>query len=586
MLFEQILRISCASILVIALSNCEKSGSSGSLNGSALSLHPAMSIAGLQTVAPTSAPTTVDVLTFHNDNSRTGQNLHETQLTPVNVNQLQFGKIAFLPADGKVDAQPLVVSNIQINGAMRNVVYIATEHDTVYAYDISSSELLWKSSLVVGDEAPSGSHGCGAVVPEIGATATPVIDRTAGLIYVVAMSTTASGTDIQRLHALSLISGAEMLNGPVQITGTYSAPGNGGQLTFVASQYKEKAALLLANGNVYTTWSSHCDGSPYSSWVIAFNASTLQQSQVFNAEPNSPPGGYGSFWNSGYGPAADAAGNVYLMTGNGYFDINFDANGFPLDQDYGNAFLKLAPPVAGSSTFTLVDYFTMHNTLDETEVDQDLGAGGGMLLPDVTDSAGQVRHLIVGAGKDTNIYVLDRDNLGKFNADSDSQIWQEISEAFPNNVTDPPSGVFGGPSYFNGTVYFAAVGDSLRAYPIQNAKLAIVSGANSAEKFPYPGSIPSISANNSQNGIVWIVSNSATQAVLKAYYANDLSIELYSSDQSSGADAIGPGSKNTPPTIADGRVLVGTQVDSTNNPTGALNGVAVFGLLPAAQQPR
>jgi hypothetical protein len=250
MYFERTLRTLCASILIIALSNCEKGGSAGSLNGSALALHPAMATAGLQTVAPTALPTLVDVLTFHNDNSRTGQNLHETQLTPGNVNQSQFGKLEFLPADGKVDAQPLVVSNIEINGAMRSVVYIATEHDSVYAYDISSGEELWKSSLVVGDEAPSGPHGCGAVVPQIGATATPVIDRTAGLIYVVAMSTTASGTDIQRLHALSLVSGAEMLNGPVQITATYAAPGNGGPLTFAASQYKEKAALLLANGNV------------------------------------------------------------------------------------------------------------------------------------------------------------------------------------------------------------------------------------------------------------------------------------------------------------------------------------------------
>jgi hypothetical protein len=579
MSFERILRIACASILVIALSNCG-GGSGSSLNGSALALHPTMSTAGLQTVVPTPVPTMVDVLTFHNDNSRTGQNLHETQLTPGNVNPLQFGKVAFLPVDGKVDAQPLVVSNIQINGVMRSVVYIATEHDSVYAYDISSGEVIWKSSLVVGDESASGPHGCGAVVPEIGATATPVIDRTAGLIYVVAMSTTASGTDIQRLHALSLVSGAEMLNGPVQITATYPAPGNGGQLTFVASQYKEKAALLLANGYVYTTWSSHCDSSPYSSWVIAFNASTLQQSQVFNAEPSSPPGGYGAFWNSGYGPAADAAGNVYLLTGNGDFDSNFDANGFPLDQDYGNAVLKLAPPAAGSSTLTLVDYFTMHNSLPESYIDQDLGSGGGRLLPDRTDASGQVHHLMVGAGKDTNIYVLDRDNLGKFNPDSDSQIWQKLVSAFPANTDNPPAGVFGGPAYFNNTVYYAAVTDVLRAFPIANAKLASTAATTSSNTFPYPGATPSISANGSQNGIVWAVLNSTTQGVLKAYAAADLGVQLYSSDQGGSADFFGPGSKNTPPTIADGRVFVGTQVNSATDPNGAQNGVAVFGLRP------
>jgi len=192
-----------------------------------------------------------------------------------------------------------------------------------------------------------------------------------------------------------------------------------------------------------------------------------------------------------------------------------------------------------------------------------------------------VRHLIVGAGKDTNIYVLDRDNMGKFNSDSDSQIWQKINGAFPANTDDPPAGVFGGPAYFNNAVYFAAVTDVVRAFPITNAKLSTVSSMNSANEFSYPGATLSISANGTSNGIVWAVGNSTTQAVLKAYSADNLAIELYSSDKGGSADAIGPGSKNTPPTVADGRVFVSTQVDSTNNPTGAQNGVAVFGLLPA-----
>lgn len=556
-------------LLTVSVDNCGKNTSVG----------PSEATTALQTDAPTAQPNLVDVLTFHNDISRTGQNLGETQLTPANVNQSQFGKVAFFEADGKIDAQPLVVSSIQIGGTTHNVVYLATEHDSVYAYDISSGELIWKTTLVIGDELPSGPHGCGAVVPEIGVSSTPVIDRTAGLLYVVAMSTTASGIDIHRLHALNLTTGAEMLNGPVQIAATYDAPANAGQLTFLASQYKEKAALLLANGMIYTSWSSHCDSSPYSSWVIAFDASNLQMTHVFNAEPSGAPAGYGAFWNSGYGPGADADGFVYLVTGNGYFDTSFDTNGFPMNQDYGNAVLKLAPPVPASKAFTLSDYFTMHDTAYETSLDEDLGSGGAMILPDLVDSSGNAHHLIVTAGKDTNIYVLDRDNLGKFNSTSDSQIWQKIPNAFPSNSDYPPAGIFGGPAYFDSNVYFAAVTDVLRQFSITNAKLSITSTANSPTQFSYPGATPSVSANGSQNGIVWAVASSTTQGVLKAYSARNIAIQLYSSDESGSVDAIGPGSKNTPPTIADGKVFVSTQVNSASNPTGAQNGVAVFGLL-------
>jgi outer membrane protein assembly factor BamB len=230
---------------------------------------------------------------------------------------------------------------------------------------------------------------------------------------------------------------------------------------------------------------------------------------------------------------------------------------------------------------TLVDYFTMHNSLAESDIDQDLGSGGGMLLPDLTDSSGQVHHLMVGAGKDTNIYVLDRDNLGKFNADSDSQIWQKLANAFPSTAENP-GGVYGGPAYFNNTVYFAAVSDVLRAFPIANARLSSAATSTSGNNFIYPGATPSVSANGSQNGIVWAVVNSSSHAVLKAYAASDLGVQLYSSDQSGSADAIGPGSKNTPPTIADGKVFVGTQVNSATDPNGAQNGVAVFGLRPPA----
>jgi outer membrane protein assembly factor BamB len=567
-------------LIALGIDNCNNGQSS---SNSGLSSSSTPSIQSSVPAAPLPQPAPQDVLTFHNDNARTGQNLYETALKPVNVNQSQFGKLAFFPADGKVDAQPLVTSNLLIAGTAHTVLFVATEHDSVYAYDSDTGALLWKTSLLGAGESASNNHGCNAVAPEVGISSTPVIDRTIGVIYLIAMSSTSPGNDIHRLHALSLSTGAEMLGGPVTVSAVYSGPQTP-EKTFVASQYKERAALLLANGEIYTTWSSHCDSSPYSSWVIAYDSSTLQLSHVFNAEPSGDPGGYGSFWNSGYGPAADTSGNVYLMTANGFFDSNFDANGFPMNQDYGNAFIKLAPPVQGSRTLTLTDYFTMHDTVEESANDEDLGSGGGMLLPDMVDSNGQVRHLIVGAGKDCDIYLLDRDNLGKFRPDSDSQIWQKTEGAFPNN-TVPPSGVFGGPAYFNNRIYFGAVGDSLRSFTIRDAKLSTSDSMKTADVFPYPGVTPSISANGTLDGIVWVVLNSGTHGILKAYDANSLA-SLYSSG-TYDYDDFGAGSKFTPPTIANGRVYVATQVDSTNNPTSAQNGVAMFGLraTPSTSKP-
>ncbi len=517
-------------------------------------------------------PAAWDVLTFHNDLGRTGQNLSETLLTPANVNQTHFGKVAFHPTDGKVDAQPLVVSNQPVGASGRNVVYVATEHDTVYAFDADTGVRIWQTSLLPTGETPSDAHSCFAVVPEIGVSSTPVIDRTRGVIYVVA-STRNGNTYLQRLHALNLGTGAEALGGPSIITATYS--GHGGQiLEFDPAQYKERAALLLANGKVYTSWSSHCDNIPYSSWVIALDASTLQVTQVFNGEPTGTSG-QASFWNSGSGPAADAGGNVYLMSANGAFDPTLDADGFPVAQNYGNAFVKLAPPASGSGVLKLIDYFTMFNTVSESASDLDLGSGGSVVLPDQTDSSGTVRHLIVGGGKDTNVYLLERDNMGKFNAVDNSQIWQELASAFPYGS----DGIFGSPAYFYGNLYFGASNDVLRAFTFAGAKLSTTPSMQSANVFPDPGVTPSISANGTVNGIVWVIENSSTQGVLHAYDANNLSSELYNSNLAGARDSFGPGSKWNPPTIANGKVYVCTQVDLTNNPTGAKQGVAVFGAL-------
>jgi outer membrane protein assembly factor BamB len=511
------------------------------------------------TVTSTPARAGTDVLTYKNDLSRSGQNLSESTLTPANVTASSFGLLRNLAVDGKVDAQPLYVSRINVSGSQHNVVYAATEHDSVYAFDADTGSLLWQVSLLAPDETPSDRHGCGQVTPEIGITSTPVIDRNAGAhgtLYAVAMSKDSSSAYHQRLHALDLATGAELQNGPAEISATFPAAG-GGTTVFSAGQHEERAALLLLNGTIYTSWTSHCDTVPYYGWIIAFSETTLMRTAVLNVAANS--GGAGpAIWMSGGGPAADSAGNVYLLTANGPFETMLDANGFPNGQDYGNSFLKIS--TAGGA-LVVADYFTMYNEVAESSADQDLGSGGEMLLPDLTDSTGSLRHLMVGAGKDGNIYVVDRDGMGKFNASGNAQIWQQLSGALP-------SGIWSTPAYFNGTVYYGDSGDSLKAFPIAEARLAAAPQSQSTTAFAYPGTAPSVSANGTSNAIVWAHEN-ADPAVLHAYDAANLAHELYNSNQAAdNRDHFGAGNKFMTPTIADGKVFVGTTA-----------GVAVFGLL-------
>ncbi|HLQ09923.1 MAG TPA: PQQ-binding-like beta-propeller repeat protein [Steroidobacteraceae bacterium] len=509
-----------------------------------------------------------DVVTYKNDLARTGQNLTETALTLANVNATSFGKLRFLSTDGKVDAQPLYLAALTLQGAAHNVVFVATENDSVYAFDADSGAVLWHVSLLGVGETPSGQHACGQIVPVIGITSTPVIDRAAGshgTIYVVAMSN--SGADHQRLHALDLTTGAELLGGPRDITATYLAPG-GGTRTFDPGQYAERAALLRSGGVIYTSWTSHCDISPYTGWVIAYAQTNLAQTAVLNVAPNGTGTGAATagpaIWMSGGGPGADAAGNIYLLTANGAFETTLDANGFPNQGDYGNSFLKLSTAGGGLS---VADYFTMSNEVSESQADLDLGSGGEMLLPDLTDSTNTVRHLVVGAGKDGNIYLVDRDAMGKFNAGSNnSQIWQQLTQVLGNGSS---GGVWSTPAYFNGTVYYGPRDGKLLAFTLSGARLAASASSASSAVFPYPGTAPAISANGSSNGIVWAHQNSSP-AVLYAYDAGNLGHELYNSSQAAnGRDQFGAGNKFITPTVADGKVFVGTT-----------NGVAVFGLLP------
>jgi hypothetical protein len=506
-------------------------------------------------------PAIPDVTTYHFDNARDGLNAQETLLTPANVNSNSFGKLQIYPADGKVDAQPLYLAGLNVNGAATNVLYMATEHDSLYAFNADTGAQLWKVSLLGSGEQTSDDHNCGQISPEIGITSTPVIDRAKGAIFVVAMSKDATGAYHQRLHALNLASGMELTGSPMEITGSY--PGTGadsanGKVNFNPGQYAERAGLLLLNETIYLAWTSHCDDPPYTGWVMGYSESTLQQTAILNLTPN---GSDGSVWMAGNGLAADGQGNIYFLDANGTFDTSLDSNGFPTQHDYGNAIIKLS---TAGGRLAVADYFEPYNTVSESNTDDDLGSGGAMLLPDMTDANGTVRHLLVGAGKDTNIYVADRDNLGKFNAKDNSNLYQELPDAVPN-------GAWSSPAYFNGTVYYADTSDTLKAFPLVQARMATTPSSKTAVAFPYPGSTPSVSANGTQNGIVWAVeSNVGQAAVLHAYDATDLSRELYNSNQAaSGRDSFGNGNKFITPVIVNGKVFVGTQT-----------GVAQFGLLP------
>jgi hypothetical protein len=513
------------------------------------------------TLTVTAAGTPTDVLTYHNDIARTGQNLNETLLTTTNVTSAKFGKLGLYSVDGLVDAQPLYASNVAVpaNGT-HNLLIAATEHDSVYAFDADSGAQLWHSSMLKAGETASDDRGCSQVTPEIGVTSTPVIDRTRGTngaVYVVAMSKDGSGKYHQRLHALDLALGTELFSGPVEIQATYPGTGgnsNGTNVIFDPGQYEERAGLLLMNGVLYTGWASHCDNGPYTGWIIAYNASTLAQASVLNVTPN---GNEGAIWMAGAGLAADSSGNIYFLDANGDFDTSLNASGFPSNGDYGNAFMKLST----SAGLAVADYFEMHNESSENMNDTDLGSGGAMVLPDLNDGAGHTMHLAVGAGKDTNLYVVNRDSMGKFNPSNNNAIYQELAGKLPG-------GVWAMPAYFNNTVYYGSVGSPIQAFTITNAKLSTSATAHTANSFGYPGATPSISANGTSNGIVWAVENSSP-AVLHAYDAITLN-ELYNSNQASTSrDHFGNGNKFITPTIVNGKVFIGT-------PTG----IAVFGLLP------
>jgi hypothetical protein len=516
-----------------------------------------------------------DVLTYHNDNARTGWNPNEFTLTPSNVNASSFGLKFNLHVDGKVDAQPLYVSNnpVYISGKFagnHDLVIVVTEHDSAYAFDADTGALYWHVSLLGSGETPSDDRGCGQVTPEIGITATPVIDRSNGIngaggtIYVVAMSKAPGPIYHQRLFALNLATGQTVGVVPIQASYPGSGPHNDGHghVIFDPGAYKERPGLLLLNGIIYTAWSSHCDIAPYTSWMIGYSEKTLAKVIVLNFDPNGQPnntflsdGSGNAFWNSGAGPAADANGNIYALTANGPFDSN---------GDYGDTFLKLST----QGTLHVADYFTPFDQAADASGDTDLGSGGAVVLPDMRDANGNIRHLVIGAGKDSNIYLVDRDNMGKYipGAASNTNIYQELPGALPG-------GEWATAAYFNGAVYYGPVGSNLLKFTFTQARLDSAPAAMTSTVFQYPGVTPSISSSGNSGGIVWAYENpgsGSNQAVLHAYDATDLH-ELYNS----GQDQFGEANKFITPTICNGKVFVATT-----------NSVAVFGLLERAVIPQ
>lgn len=484
----------------------------------------------------------VSVLTYQYDLARDGANVAETVLNPANVNVAQFGRLFSQPVDGYVYGQPLYVPNVNIPGmGLHNVVYVVTEHDSVYAFDAdgnvdANAAPLWHVSFLnpaAGvTTVPYTDVGCDQIVPEIGITSTPVIDPQSGTLYTVAM-TKESGSYVQRLHALDITTGQERAGSPVTIQA----------IGFVPKNYKQRPGLLLLNGVVYTAWSSHCDLGTYHGWLIAYDAATLRQVAAYDSTPN---GNEGSFWAGGAAPAVDSAGNVYLVSGNGTFDYAMGG------ADLGESYIKLSP----ASGLAVTDYFTPFNYAELNDSDTDTGSAGVALLPDAVGSAAHP-HLMTGAGKEGRIYLLDRDHMGGYNAGADSQIVQSIPGAI--------GGLFGNPAYFNQMVYFCAANDNMKAFPIAQAHMAATPASTTAVPFGYPGCVPSISVNGASGGIVWALES---LGVLHAFDASNLGKELYNSTQNLARDQLGAYVKFTAPTVANGKVFAGTQ-----------NSLVVYGLL-------
>lgn len=492
------------------------------------------------------------VTTQHNDNLRTGQNLNETTLTPTLVSSGQFGKLFSQTVDGLVYAQPLYVPNVYIPGkGLHNVIYVATEHDSVYAWDADNntginSTPLWQTSFINPSKGvttiSSNDVSCpDGVVPEIGITSTPVIDVNSNTIYLLA-ETKENGSYFHRLHALDITTGSEKFNRPITIAGKVPGMGagsSGGILTFDPFLHLNRPGLLLTSGgNIFIGWASNCDNPPFHGWIMSYSAGSLHQNAVWATTPNGDGGGT---WMSGAGMAADGMGSVYIATGNG----TFDTPGTPVD--FGDSVIRMT---LASSGPTVADYFTPYDQGNLDSGDVDVASGGPLLLP---DQPGLHPQELIQVGKAGSIYVIDRTNMGHFNPQNNSQIVQ--------NLTGQLGGIYGTPAYWNGNVYFGASYDALKAFSLTNGMLSSVPISSSALTFTYPGATPSISANGNNNAILWVLqtdSQNSGNEVLRAYDATNLANELYDSNQNLARDNPGGVVKYAVPTIINGKVYAGS----------------------------
>jgi hypothetical protein len=485
------------------------------------------------------------------DNARSGANRLETILTPRNVNVRHFGKIFTLKVDGDIYAQPLFLAGLEIPGKGRHdVLFIATEHDSVYAFDAYGhpSVPLWRINFLSKGvtTVPEDDVECPFIAPEVGITSTPVIDADTGTLYVLARTKETarmpSGRYKQRLHALSVTTGLEKFGGPVDINATIAGRGAGsllGKVEFDPLRENPRSSLLLANGSVYLTWGSSCDVGPYHGWVMAYDARILKRKAVFNASPDADDSG---FWAGDTGPVADKKGNVFLATGNGRFDA---ARG---GRDYGDSLLKL-----DGRSLKLDDYFAPFNVAKLDTGDNDLGSGGPVLLP---AQPGPHPELVVIAGKGGTIYLIDRAHMGHYQPNNDSHAMQTIPS--------PGGGVFGSMAYWNHNLYVLSnsSNDAVRQFTMQNGRLALK--AASGSRLPAICATPTISANGLRDGVLWVLHSRAwnaddTNAVLFAFDALDTSRLLYASEQNPSRDRAGVALRFNIPIIANGHVYVGAK---------------------------
>jgi hypothetical protein len=486
------------------------------------------------------------VFTQRYSNLRQGANTNETILTPTNVNSTTFGKLFTYTVDGYVFGQPLYVSGVTVNGAAHNVLYVATEHDSVYAFDADGATTapLWKVNFLVGGATTVPQADVGSTIyPEIGITSTPVIDPATNTIYVVA-ETKENGNYLFRLHALDISTGAEKFGGPTLITASVPGTGGGtngaGHVPFAPKTHIQRAALTLTNGMVIIAWASQGDNGIWHGWVIAYSASTLKQLWAHNVTPNGVSGG---IWMAGGGLAVDANGAIYYMSGNGTYGTG---------ADYGDSFVQL------NNSGQVTDYFTPYNQAHLAADDLDIASGGPMIPP---DQATGTQHIIIGAGKDKNVYVVNRDSMGHFQTGSNNQITQELINALGGESLSQPA-------YWNGYVYMSASNDYVKQFTLSGGKLSTTPWAHTPQTFGAPSPDPVISSSGGSNGILWLLT-SGNAGVLHAYDATNISRELYNSSQAGTRDALGVTSRFMPSTVFNGKVYVGLK-----------SKVVAFGLLP------